>query len=61
MFEEFQPELCALRESTQADILDILTPEQGELFLQLQEQKQSQAGNNKRRRWSDQDCDGSGG
>lgn len=61
MFEEFQPELCALRESTQADILDILTPEQGELFLQLKEQKQSQAGNNKRRRWSAEDCDGSGG
>ena len=61
MFEEFQPELCALRESTQADILDILTPEQGELFMQLKEQKQSQAGNNKRRHWSAEDCDGSGG
>jgi len=61
MFEEFQPELCALREGTQADILDILTPEQGELFLQLQEQKQSQAGNNRRRRLSAEDCDGSGG
>jgi hypothetical protein len=61
MFEQFQPELCALRQDTQADILEILTPEQEALFLRLQEQKQSQAGKGHRRRLSAPDCDGFGG
>lgn len=61
MLEQFQPELCALRQNTQADILEILTPEQGELFLQLQDQKRSRDGNTRRRHGPAQDCDGFGG
>jgi Spy/CpxP family protein refolding chaperone len=58
MLEAFRPELCALRQDTQADILEILTPEQGELFLQLQDQNRSRDGNTRRRHGSAQDCDG---
>lgn len=36
-FEEAGPELCAIRQNTEADILALLTPEQAE---QLQERKQ---------------------
>jgi len=61
MHEQFQPELCALRQDTQAGILEILTPEQGELFLELQEQNQSRAGQARQRRFSSADCEGFGG
>jgi len=61
MHEQFQPELCALRQDTQAGILDILTAEQAETFLLLQEQNQSRAGQARQRRFSSADCEGFGG
>jgi Spy/CpxP family protein refolding chaperone len=37
--ESFQPEICALRQNTEADIFAILTPEQAENFQQLQQER----------------------
>jgi Spy/CpxP family protein refolding chaperone len=37
-FEEAGPELCAIRQNTEADILDLLTPEQAQLFQLRKEQ-----------------------
>ena len=37
--ESFQPEICALRQNTEAEILSILTPEQAAAFQQLQEER----------------------
>jgi len=37
--ESFQPEVCALRERTHADILAILTPEQAATLEQLQQER----------------------
>ena len=37
--ESFQPEICALRQGTEADILAILTPEQAENFQQAQQKR----------------------
>lgn len=45
--ESFEPEVCALRERTQAEILAILTPEQAATLEQL---KQERAGRRESRR-----------
>lgn len=37
--EQFRPEICALRDETEAGILEVLTPEQAEAFGQLQEER----------------------
>ena len=37
--ESFQPEICALRQNTEADILAILTPEQAENLRLLQQER----------------------
>ena len=37
-FEEAGPELCAIRQNTEAEILDLLTPEQAEQFQLLKEE-----------------------
>jgi Spy/CpxP family protein refolding chaperone len=37
--ESFQPEICALRQNTEADIFAILTPEQAETLRLLQQER----------------------
>lgn len=43
-------DVCALRAETESDILAILTPEQGEQFLQSMEQRRVRAGERDRQR-----------
>lgn len=42
--ESFQPEVCALRERTQAEVMAILTPEQAAELEQLREERTSRQG-----------------
>jgi Spy/CpxP family protein refolding chaperone len=39
-FEEAGPEICAIRQNTEAEIMALLTPEQAEQFLRLKEDRQ---------------------
>lgn len=39
IMESLGPEICALRESTEAEILAILTPEQAELFQEMRQER----------------------
>lgn len=39
IMESYRPELCALKQSTEADILAILTPEQAATFAQMHEER----------------------
>lgn len=48
IIEDMRPEICALRQATDADILEILTPEQAERFLQLQEERRGKRGDGHR-------------
>ena len=43
MLEQMRPELCSLMQNTEADILAILTPEQGEQFLELGAERRARA------------------
>jgi Spy/CpxP family protein refolding chaperone len=61
MLEEMQPELCALMQETETDILAILTPEQGEQFLQLSSDRRSRAKNHHGRGAALAECEGSAG
>jgi len=45
MMEQMGPELCAAQQNTEKNILAILTPEQAELFAQLQEERQTRLQN----------------
>ena len=44
ILQEMQPEMCAQKQATDADILQVLTPEQAERFLQLQERRRGTTG-----------------
>jgi len=41
IMEQMQPEICALMQATEAEILAVLTPEQAATFAQLKEDRQS--------------------
>ena len=43
MMEQMRPEICSLMQDTEADILAVLTPEQGAQFLELQEDRRARA------------------
>ena len=49
ILEEMRPEMCALKQATDADVLGVLTPEQAERFLQLQDQRRGTNGDRRGR------------
>lgn len=61
VLEEMRPEMCAQKQATDADILEVLTPEQAERYLQLQEQRRSTTGDRRGRGPGPLNCEGYGG
>lgn len=59
--EELRPEICALRQATEADILDVLTDEQAERFLQLQKERRGKTGDRRGPGGGALNCEGYGG
>jgi Spy/CpxP family protein refolding chaperone len=57
---EFRPEICALMQDTDADILAVLTPEQAESYRQMQEERRQRQGGDwdggRGHRFADLDC-----
>ena len=57
---EFRPEICALVQETDADILAVLTPEQAESYRQMQEERRQRQGGGwgggRGHRFGDLDC-----
>ena len=55
---DFRPEICALTQDTDADILAVLTPEQAENYRQMQEERRQRQGGGRGHRFGDLDCAG---
>lgn len=55
---DFRPEICALMQDTDADILAVLTPEQAENYRQMQEERRQRQGGGRGHRFGDLDCAG---
>lgn len=57
MLEQMRPELCSLMQNTEADILAVLTPEQGEQFLELGAERRARAHEHSGRGKAALDCE----
>jgi len=58
ILDEMRPEMCALKQAADADILEVLTPEQADRFLQLQDQRRGTTGDRRGRGPGPINCDG---
>ena len=57
-FEEAGPEICAIRQNTEAEIMALLTPEQAEQYQLLRAESVQQRNRNRRRAADLPDCPG---
>jgi Spy/CpxP family protein refolding chaperone len=53
---EFRPEVCALMQGTDADILAVLTPAQAETYQQMKEERRQRKGGGGGHHYADLDC-----
>ena len=57
---EFRPELCALMQDTDADILAVLTPEQAATWQQIKDERRQHKEGGRGHRFGDLDCAAAG-